>query len=317
MTTRPATGPGWGYLCIVTAAVLWAISGSSAKFLFNRGITPFAVVQTRLTLAAAVLLGWLFLRRRDLLVVARRDVFYFAALGIFGVALNQFTYLFTISRINVAAAILLQYLGPSLIAIYLVTFARERLSRLTVAAIVGATIGCYLVVGAYRLSVVQLNGLGIASGLLSAVSFAAYSLMSEYGMRRYNPWTVLLFAFGFAAVVWNLLHPPLSGFRGGYGPLEWLWIGYIGILGTLVPFGLYLEGINRVRATRASVTATLEPITAGVFSYICLGETMAPLQIFGGVLVIGSVILLQIRRELDTQAPARIRARAAELEGRP
>jgi len=64
---------------------------------------------------------------------------------------------------------------------------------------------------------------------------------------------------------------------------------YIGILGTLVPFGLYLEGVNLIRSTRASITATLEPITAGVISFIFLNEILEPLQITGGVLVIASI----------------------------
>jgi drug/metabolite transporter (DMT)-like permease len=34
----------WGYLYVVLAALMWALSGSSAKFLFNSGITPFQLV---------------------------------------------------------------------------------------------------------------------------------------------------------------------------------------------------------------------------------------------------------------------------------
>jgi hypothetical protein len=32
----------WGYVSVVLAALMWALSGSSAKFLFNSGITPFS-----------------------------------------------------------------------------------------------------------------------------------------------------------------------------------------------------------------------------------------------------------------------------------
>ncbi|MBW2562563.1 MAG: EamA family transporter, partial [Deltaproteobacteria bacterium] len=52
---------------------------------------------------------------------------------------------------------------------------------------------------------------------------------------------------------------------------------YIGILGTLIPFALYLASINLIRVTRASITATLEPITAGVISFIFLNEILEPL----------------------------------------
>ena len=267
------------------------------------------MVQLRLTLAALILLGWLAIRNPALLRIARRDIWYFALFGAVGMGACQFTYLFAISKIKVAAAILLQYLAPSFIAVHAVVFARDRLSASTVLALAGATIGCYLVVGAYDLQLLSLNLVGVLSGILSAVTFAWYSIHGEYGMRRYNPWTVLFYALLFAALVWNILHPPLEAFFHRYSAVEWGWVLYIGILGTLLPFGLYLEGVNLIRSTRASITAILEPITAGVVSYVFLKETMAPLQIAGGLLVIGSIVLLQLKQEQDEKTPALIRAR--------
>jgi drug/metabolite transporter (DMT)-like permease len=308
-TEKRALNPRRGYAYVILAALLWGVSGSSAKFLFNSGVTPYQVVQLRLTLAAVILLGWLAIRNPALLRIARRDIWYFALFGTVGMGACQFTYLFAISKIKVAAAILLQYLAPSFIAVHAVVFARDRLSASTVLALAGATIGCYLVVGAYDLQLLSLNLVGVLSGILSAVTFAWYSIHGEYGMRRYNPWTVLFYALLFAALVWNILHPPLEAFFHRYSAVEWGWVLYIGILGTLLPFGLYLEGVNLIRSTRASITAILEPITAGVVSYVFLKETMAPLQIAGGLLVIGSIVLLQLKQEKDEKAPALIRAR--------
>ena len=309
MNTRP---PGFsfrrGYIYTILAAICWATSGSAAKFIFNSGVTPFQLFQMRLTIAAVVLLAGLAFSDPVLLKIDRKDILYFAFLGNLGVGACQFTYLFAISRINVAAAILLQYLAPSFIAIYAVVFARDRLKLSTVAALLGATFGCYLVVGAYNLQIVTTSWAGIVSGILSAVAFAWYSIHGEYGMRRYHPWTVLFYALLFAAVVWNIVDWPFISFFHGYTPIQWGWILYIGIMGTLVPFGLYLKGVNLIRSTRASITATLEPIAAGALSYGFLNEQMEALQITGGILVIASIILLQLKQEADEKAPALIRA---------
>jgi drug/metabolite transporter (DMT)-like permease len=70
---------------------------------------------------------------------------------------------------------------------------------------------------------------------------------------------------------------------------------FIGIFGTIFPFGLYFEGIKRIQPTHASITATLEPISAGVIATVFLGEVMAPLQIIGGLVVIVSIIILQLK----------------------
>lgn len=287
---------------------MWGLSGSSAKFLFNSGITPYQLVQLRLTISTGILFLWLLIRNPSLLKIDRKDIFYFILFGTVGMAGVQFTYLFTISKIKVAAAILLQYLAPSFIALHSLVFMHEKLEPLTIIALLGATFGCYLVVGAYNLDMLTMNIVGIISGILSAITFAWYSIHGEYGMRRYNPWTVLFFALFFGAIVWNILHPPLEALLHPYRPIQWFWILYIGILGTLIPFGLYLEGINLIRSTRASITATLEPITAGIISYIFLSEIMEIAQVTGGVIIIASIILLQLNQKPDDKAPSVIRA---------
>ena len=249
----------------------------------------------RVTIASVLVFVSLLICNRSLLKIARKDILYFVVLGAICFASAQFTYLFTISKINVAAAILLQYLSPGLIALYSVVFSRDKLGLAFVLSLLGATAGCYLVVGAYNLNMLNLNIAGIVGGLLSAIFFAWYSIQGEYGMKRYNPWTVLFFSLFFAALSWNIFIPPLSAFLQSYTPVEWGWILYIAVFGTAVPFGFYLKGISLIHATRASITATIEPITAGILSYMFLGEKMETLQIFGGLLVISSIILLQLK----------------------
>jgi drug/metabolite transporter (DMT)-like permease len=282
-----------GYLYVTLAAILFAVSGTAAKFLFNRGITSYQMIQLRVTLAFCGLLLWLLLRNRSLLKIATKDLVYFTLLGILGIGAAQFLYLFAISKINVAAAILLHYTGPVFVAAYAAIFLHQKLTRNSILAIFGTLVGCFLVVGAYSLNLLSLNRIGIIGGILAAVAFAIYSLLSEYGMQKYSPWTVLLYGLLFAALSWNILHPPLKAILHPYELVEWFWILFIATGGTILPFGLYFEGINRIRATHASITATLEPISAGVISAIFLGEVMAPPQILGGVLVIASIILLQ------------------------
>jgi drug/metabolite transporter (DMT)-like permease len=284
-----------GYLYVALAAVLFAISGTSAKFLFNDGVTAFQLIQMRTTLAFVGLLIWLGLRHRGSLKIAGKDLVYFFCLGVFGIGSAQFFYLFAISKINVAAAILLHYTGPIFVALYVVLVQGRRLGIHSILAMVGALLGCFLVVGAYNLELFTLNRVGIVAGLLAAVAFAVYSVLSDYGMRKYSPWTVLVYGMCFAALMWNILHPPLEAFFRGYGPVQWWWIFFIGICGTIIPFGLYFEGIKRIQPTRASITATLEPISAGVIAAVFLGEMMSPGQIIGGLIVIVSIVFLQFQ----------------------
>jgi drug/metabolite transporter (DMT)-like permease len=134
---------------------------------------------------------------------------------------------------------------------------------------------------------------GYTCVIMAALAFATYSILSERCMQTHTPWTVLFYGLLFAALTWNVLHSPLAAFFRAYTPLEWGCIGFVGTFGTIVPFGLYFEGIKRISATHASITATLEPVTAGAVAMLFLGERMTTLQMVGGLVVITAIVLLQ------------------------
>ncbi len=287
-----------GYLLAALAALFWASSGTAAKYLFNSGITAFELVQLRTTLATCIVFSWLLLRNRSLLVIERRDLPYFVTLGV-ALAAVQFTYLFAISKIQVAAAILIEYQAPIFVALYTLVFLRVKLPPAVFAAMAGSLFGCYLVVGGYNLDLLDMNRVGLVSALASAVTFAWYTVRCEYGMKRYPPWTVVFYGLLFAAVTWNILQPPLTAFLKPEGPAQWGCVFIVGFLGTVLAFICYNEGISRIGATRASITATLEPITAGFIAWLLLGETMEVWQILGAALVIASIIGLQMSRKQE------------------
>jgi drug/metabolite transporter (DMT)-like permease len=298
-----------GYLCVVVAAVMWASSGTAGKALFEGGVSPFEVTQIRVTFGSALLALVLAVLARDAFSIRRRDVGYFFILGSVAMALVQGSYFYTISKIQVAAAILLQYLAPIFVAVFSMCFWKERLTSIKLIALFSALSGCYLVVGGYNLQLLQMNRLGIAGGLISAITFAGYTLLGERAMHRYQPWTILFYALAFAALTWHVIYPPFHYLTVRFSAVQWMMLLYITVVGTVLPFGLFFMGVNHIRATRASITATLEPISAGFIAFFALGENMDLLQIIGGTLVIAAVILLQFQQEQDEMAPVMIRTK--------
>ena len=297
-----------GYLYVSLAALMWASSGTVGKSLFEGGMTPLELVQIRVTLSSILLAGAIGLFARKLLRVRIKDLGYFLLLGgVVGVLMQVF-YFYAISKIQVAAAILLQYVAPILVALFSVFFWKERLTVFKLAALILAFGGCYLVVGGYNLQFLQSNRLGILGGLAAAVCFAGYTLLGERGMHRYAPWTVLLYAMVFSALSLHIFYTPFRYVNAGFNAAQWGFILYIVVVGTIFPFALYLTGINYIRSTRAIITATLEPIAAGFMAFLFLGETMDMLQVLGGALVISAIVVLQLQKERDVLAPAVIRS---------
>jgi drug/metabolite transporter (DMT)-like permease len=285
-----------GYIYAILAAGFWAVSGSFSKSLFNAGVTPFQLVQLRTTIAGALLFLWLLFKCPGALQIRQRDLLYFVLLGA-TLAVSQVTYLLAISKIQVAVAILMQYQAPVLIAVYAVLFTHKRLSPFTVAAIAAATAGCYFAAGAYSHNIPGLSSAGIIAGLGSAVAFAVYSVSSGNMMQRYQPLAVVFYSVFFAAILWNTLQAPFSSFVQGYGMAEWMKIIFIGVFGTILPFGFYNESIRRIGPARASIASTMEPVFAGLISYLFLGEMLEGLQILGAGLVILAIVVLQLKKD--------------------
>ncbi len=286
-----------GYLYILIGTTLWGVSSVVAKSLFILGLPPAELVQIRLTLATVTLLLILLIFDRNRIIISWKDLPYFLVLGFVGVAGVQFTYYYTISKIQVGPAVLIQYLSPVWIALYAFLFQKESLSKRKIAALSLALLGCYFTVGGNRLDLVRLNRIGIVSGLISSLFFSFYALYGEKGLKKYDPWTLILYGFGFGAVFYWVLISPMKVITEGYSFKIWMAFLYIAIFSTLLPFGLYFKGIERVRATRASITATWEPVVAGITAYFVLEEVLSPLQVLGGLGVIAAIVLLQTARE--------------------
>ena len=106
----------------------------------------------------------------------------------------------------------------------------------------------------------------------------------------------MVYAFAFSALFWALFVTPWEVSQRGLPLTLWPYFLYVVIVGTVIPFGLFFQGIKYIRATRASITSTLEPIVAGVVSYFLLGESLFFLQIVGGISVITAIFLLQAEK---------------------
>ncbi|PIV20390.1 MAG: EamA family transporter [Deltaproteobacteria bacterium CG03_land_8_20_14_0_80_45_14] len=286
-----------GYLYILIGTTLWGVSSVVAKSLFIIGLPPAELVQIRLTIATFTLLLILILFDRKRIIISLKDLPYFLVLGFVGVAGVQFTYYYTISKIHVGPAVLIQYLSPIWIALYAFIFQKEPLTKGKMIALFLAILGCYFTVGGYRMDLLRLNRIGIMSGLISSLFFSFYALYGEKGLKKYDSWTLILYGFGFGAVFYWILISPMKVISEGYSFKIWMAFLYIAIFSTLIPFGLYFKGIEQIRATRASITATWEPVVAGMTAYFVLGEILFPLQVLGGIGVIAAIVLLQMAKE--------------------
>jgi len=287
-----------------------------AKSLFNIGLPPAELILVRLTVSTLLLFLVLLFFAPKHLIIASKDIPYFLVLGVGGVGALQYANYFTISKIHVGPAILIQYLGLIWITLYACLFQKEPLSKWKIFSLLLAFLGCYWVVGGYRIDLLRLNRIGILGGVVCSLFLTFYTLYGEKGLRRYDAWTLILYGFGFGAVLYWILVSPLKLITSGYPLKVWMAFLFIAIFSTLIPFGFYFKGMERIRATRAGITSTWEPVVASFTAYFVLGEVLHPSQILGAAVVIAAVILLQIGRE-KKGPPSAFETRQGEGSPRP
>jgi drug/metabolite transporter (DMT)-like permease len=283
-----------GFLFVILAASLWGLAGTAAKYLFNKAIDPLVLVEIRLSFSALILGVLLAVFKPKLLRICTSDIPYLLTLGIFGVAGVQLAYLVTISQTNVATAVFLQYISPIIVSLYAVFFLKEKMSLLQLLCLLLAVGGSYLMVFSQG---IKISPLGLVSGLASAVTVSVYTIYSRRGLQIYNPWTLLFYCFLAGAIALAFIVPPWRIPGENFTTTNLLFFIYIAVFATIVPFGSYFLGLRHLKPTTAGITATLEPVVAAFTAFLFLDELLTLTQVLGALMVLGSVILIQLRKQ--------------------
>jgi drug/metabolite transporter (DMT)-like permease len=288
--------PARGYALAAAGATLWALNGNLARYLLDDGVSAIRLAQLRSAGSWVILLGLLSVARRDLMSVDRRQLPALAFLGVAGLAMVHATYFLAIKRLQIGAAVTIEYLAPLLLLLWLRVVYGRRLRPSLWGAVGLSIVGCFLVVRAYDAG--SLDRLGVAAAFGAAVSFAVYLVGSERAGLNHEPVTTLFWAFGFASLFWAVAAPwwgfPFSELAS---PAHLLLAAGVVVVGTLVPFICMVAALRHIPAPRAAVVATLEPALAAVFAWFLHDERLAAMQIVGGIGVIAAVIWVQSRRQ--------------------
>lgn len=283
-------------LAVVVAAFCWGLNAVFAKGAFEAGIPPARMAEARTAVAGIPLIAYLALFRRDLLVPPRATIGPIMLFGAGLVAVN-WSYYTAIDRIPVGVAISLQDTAPVLVLVGVALVARRSPGGIVWVAGLLTLIGAVLVSGAYN-GLRDLDGLGVAAGVGSAIAFGVYLLSAEAaGHRGGHPATVLLGGFAVASVIWGILLPwwgwPVDRLAD---PEIALRVAGVGFVGTLFPFLLVVNALRHLPAAVAGIAATTEPVFAAGLAWLLLNQSLGALQLLGGGLVVGGVVLAQFAR---------------------
>lgn len=300
---------------MLLAAALFGLNAGVSRIPL-RGGTPtdtFTTVRITTAFLAFVLIA-LVVDRSALRIPRGRALLLITGLGIVGFAGVQWTYNIAINRLPLGIALLLEYLGPVLVVLWVRFARREHVHPRMWPALVLAVGGLAVVSQVWR--GMTLDGLGVTMALGAAVCFAAYFLLGEHtgSADVGRPLHVILWAFAAATVMMNLVQPAwtadalgddvsmLGRFAETTIP-SWGAMAWVVLLGTVAPFFLLLLALRVLSATVVSVVAMLEPVVAALVGWVWFAETLNPVQLVGMAAVLAGILLAQTARDVEPSLP--------------
>lgn len=281
---------------MLLTVVLWSGNFTAVK-LGLREIEPLAFTIVRFGLGAVLTLAvvrW----REGPLRFARADWPLLGAAALTGITINQITFvgaLSTTSAVNVALLIGTITLWTS---IFSAVAGQERLDRAHWVGVLVGLVGVVLIVTGAEASTGNSSLIGDALALGVAISWGMYSVLLRPLAGRYSALqlsafvivvgTALLVPFAIPQLLtqdWSAIGPPAIG-----GLL------YATFIALVLTNFLYFSALQSIGAARASVFIYLEPFLGVLFAVWLLGERVTLVQLLGGVIVVGAVVVARPRQ---------------------
>ena len=286
-----------GYAAVALAAILWAFGGTYARAMFEKGASPIELTEARAWIAL-VGVGALVLLRGKQRPRSKPRIGLLAQVIFFGLslAIANLTYYLAISLLPVAVAITIQYTSPAMVVAWQAFAGRRAPSVLTLVSLTAAIVGVALLAEVPRLFGgldLRLDPLGVGFAAASAITFSTYVISGESLEREFGSERAVLYGFAVASIFWIVVQAFSGRPETLLDPRFFQGILVLGIAGTIAPFLLFIWGLGRVKASAAGITSTIEPLSAALFAFLILGQTLSPMQIVGAAAVLGAVLLLQ------------------------
>lgn len=215
-----------------------------------------------------------------------------------GIMFNQYSYLTAIKNSNSATATILQYLGPLLVMIVSCFLTKHLPGKKEIFAIGMALLGTYLLATHGDIHNMYLTPAGLFWGLTTAVALTCYTMIPVKIIAKHGSIPVT----GFGMLVGGIVLFIASGaWNAPMIPDIRCILAFAGIVvfGTVIPFTLYLKGVHLCGAVKASMLASIEPVSATVIMVLWLKSPFMFIDLIGFICIFVTIFLLTKKDNSD------------------
>jgi drug/metabolite transporter (DMT)-like permease len=297
--SRPAPK---GYLIATAAAFAWAGTSPGIAYLLGRHVPSLTIALWRDVIITLFCAGVLFFANRKLLRVDRNELKGLGIAGVVSIGIYHALWVWSVLLNGAAVAVVLIYLYPAFVTLGTWVMYRERITGTQLMALALSLAGCALVVRVYDPAVMRLNALGIAVGLLTALTHTVYVLFNQrrVSAQHLSPWTSLTYTMGFGALTLFVLTGVIAPAQLAppADPLDVLVLVLLAIGPTLGGYGLFTLSLRFAPARIASLIVVLEVPIATMIAVLFLGERLEWPQVAGMALVLLAATLPGLAGEM-------------------
>lgn len=291
---------GLAFATLLLIALMMGANHVAARLAFDNGVSVSTAVVFRSGVTALVVLAILRISGVALHVpaVQRRKLWLIGAL----VAVQSLCLYSAVARLPVALALLAFNTYPLWTALWAYWLYGERpdpgVLRAMPVMLLGLAMALDVLGAASGLGAAGhwgRIGAGVVFALVAAATFGCALVLTQHGTQGLDGRLRTACTMGIVALLAMLG----VGFQGGF-QLPQSPVGWWGLAGLTVLYGtaftIMFTVLPRLGVVGNSAIMNVEPIFALVLAWLLLGQTVAPMQVAGGLIVVGAVMWLGLRR---------------------
>ncbi|HEY7937036.1 MAG TPA: DMT family transporter [Candidatus Limnocylindrales bacterium] len=299
-----------GVLLVVVSAASFGSGALFAKPVYAEGVGWLTLLCWRFAVAAGLSWAWLLVdrgRRTGLRRTNRRRLAVALVLGIVYLG-NSSTYYAALETVSASLAALIVYIYPAIVAVLTLRLGRPLEGRRAWLALGLALLGVILAIGGIPTGTAPpLVGLlqVLASPVIYSIWIVAQARLAGERSDRVgdasddgagSATAAALMMTSTAIGFWLIALASGTPVAPGQIPAgAWPGMIAVAVISTFVAIQTFSAGSRLIGAAQASLISTVEPVWTICLAALILGERLGPIQLVGGVLVIGGVILAQLR----------------------
>jgi drug/metabolite transporter (DMT)-like permease len=291
--------PIFTYISLVLTMLLWGGTFIAGRLLAS-SIEPSSAAFLRFLIASIAMLIVTGLVEKKFSIPPKRLWVPLILLGMTGVFAYNVFFFSGLHHISAGRASLIVACTPLVITIFAAMFLNERLTSLKGCGVLLSLAGAITVISNGHPGSLLSGGFGPGEqALLGCVlSWSAYSLIGRSVLGTLSPLTAVCYSSIIGALLLSIpaAREGLFGQLLTISSLDWASLAYLGIFGTALGFSLYYQGISKIGATRAGIFINLVPLFSILLSWLILDESVKPIVLAGGLLVLTGVTLTNYRK---------------------